>query len=306
MVAAKLSEYHPFRSAKARDKYLAFYDEYAAKWWPKESEARTVTTREGETFMHVNGPVDAPPLVLLPGVRANSRSWSLNIEGLSTKYRTYAFDPIYDVGRSVSAYPIKKKADAMAWLDGLFDELGLTGGINLMGASLGSHITAEYAMHAPERLSKVVFLSMAGGVSAPNMAALVPIFSLALIPPWKQTITISMSWFLQYAARSDGKARELFDDFVKELVLWIKCFRITMPPSGVLRVLSDSELQNFKVPVLYIAGEDERACSTQRAIERLSKVAPAIKTFVVPKSGHDACWVQADLVNEQVMKFLAE
>jgi pimeloyl-ACP methyl ester carboxylesterase len=304
VAATKSEPCYPFRSARTRDRYLAFYDDRAARRWPAASEDRTVRTNQGETFVRVSGPADAPPLVLLPGVRTNSRGWSPMIAGLSRAYRTYAVDPIYDIGRSVSVRPIVSRDDVMAWLDRLLDALDLPSGVNLMGASLGSHVAAEYAMHAPERLSKVVWLSMAGVVSPPNMFVAAPILSMCVIPS-KTTMAIPWRWMFPHAARSTGLARAMFDDSVEEMVLFLKCCRMTPPPSGLMRVLSDSELRGMEVPILYIAGADERICSTALAVERLAAVAPDIETSVVPDAAHDACWVQPDTINSRVMEFLA-
>jgi pimeloyl-ACP methyl ester carboxylesterase len=302
MVTAKVSSYHPFRSAKARDKYLRFYDARAAKWWPVASETKMVATSEGETFVRISGPVEAPPLVLLPGMRTTSHMWSLMIETLSGSFRTYAVDAIFDIGRSISVRSITSKKDIMSWLDGLLDGLGLQSGVNMMGQSMGSHVTAEYSMHAPERLAKVVLLSMAGGVSRPNYLVAIPLMT-ALIP-LKSTMIASMGWMLPDAKSSTGKAREIFIDSIEEMLLWLKCFRFQVMPTKMVRVLKDSELRGIKVPVLYIGGENERICSTAQAVKRLQTVAPNIETFVVPNAAHGACWVQPDMIGKRVIEFL--
>lgn len=61
----KTTAYHPFRSAEAKTKYLAYYDE-AVKQWSVQSEGRMVDTSYGQTAVRVSGAEDAPPLVLLP------------------------------------------------------------------------------------------------------------------------------------------------------------------------------------------------------------------------------------------------
>ncbi len=93
----KTPAYHPFRSAEAKAKYLALYDE-AAKDWPIPSEGRMVDTSYGQTFVRISGPVDAPPLVLLPGAGCCSLMWRLNIEALSQRHRTYAVDTLINIG----------------------------------------------------------------------------------------------------------------------------------------------------------------------------------------------------------------
>lgn len=73
--------YHPFRSAAAKDEYLAYYDEQARRW-PVASESQLVGTSFGQTFVRVSGPEERPPLVLLPGDSENSLAWIPVIEAL--------------------------------------------------------------------------------------------------------------------------------------------------------------------------------------------------------------------------------
>jgi pimeloyl-ACP methyl ester carboxylesterase len=153
-----LHELGPFISQQARDRYLDHY-EAREKSWPVESENRTVTTDHGTTFLRVSGPAGAPPLVLLPGGQSTSLVWRRVIEPLSARFRTFALDSIFDQGRSVPSRPMRDVADLTAWLDGVLDALGLTDGINMAGISYGAYATAEYALHAPQRLRRIVWLS---------------------------------------------------------------------------------------------------------------------------------------------------
>ena len=120
----EISDFHPFRSMEAKSRYLAFEDAMAKKW-PLVSEERMVQTSFGRTFMRISGPVDAPPLVLLPGGGCNSMIWSANIMALSENYQTYALDNIYDFGRSVYTRKLEGGTDFSRWLNELFDTLGL-------------------------------------------------------------------------------------------------------------------------------------------------------------------------------------
>ncbi|UCC40417.1 MAG: hypothetical protein JSV96_02910, partial [Candidatus Aminicenantes bacterium] len=71
----EMREYcHPFRSEKAKETYLTYYDEHA-KRWPIASECKLVKTSFGQTFVRISGPEGGPPLVLLPGDSENSLAW---------------------------------------------------------------------------------------------------------------------------------------------------------------------------------------------------------------------------------------
>jgi len=133
----RVSAHHPFRSAKAKERYLKLYD-MRAKEWPVASETRMADTAYGPTFVRVSGSASTPPLVLLHGVSGNSLQWMPNIEALSKSFRVYAVDNIYDYGRSVYTRIIKNPDDYVVWLDELLGALGLRDSIHLMGLSYGS------------------------------------------------------------------------------------------------------------------------------------------------------------------------
>ncbi len=160
---SQITPYHPFRSAKAKQRYIQYY-ESAAKKWPVESETRMVATAYGETYVRISGPVDAPPLVLLHGANATSLSWIPNIRALSGEYRTYAVDNIYDFGLSVFTKKFKKPDDFIRWMDELFTALDLGDRIKLVGLSYGGWLTSRYALRYPERVDKIVLLAPAATV----------------------------------------------------------------------------------------------------------------------------------------------
>ena len=69
-------------------------------------------------------------------------------------------------------------------------------------------------------------------------------------------------------------------------------------------VLEDEDLRSIKVPTLFLVGENERLYSAQEAVQRLNRVAPHIKTEIIPNAGHDLTVVQAEMVNRKVLDFL--
>jgi pimeloyl-ACP methyl ester carboxylesterase len=303
-VSSRLREHHPFRSAEARDRYLARYDAQA-RAWPVHSEARMVHTDHGDTLVRISGPVEGPPLVLLPGVWAHSLMWSPELIGsLSEAYRTYSVDNIVDFGRSVSTRPVDRAADFMAWLDQLFDALALSGDISLMGLSRGAWLAAEYTLHAPRRLRRAVWLSPGMTVMGPDPKGATggPLSLAALMMPSSRTVGAMMRWLMPEYREYDGAA---FAQYVDDTALSLQCFdlrlvgRLTGP-----RVLSDAELSSIEVPVLYMAGADERLSSVSAAVSRLSSVAPRIQTTVVPGVGHGLISVQPETVSKTVLQFL--
>jgi pimeloyl-ACP methyl ester carboxylesterase len=297
------SGFHPFVSREARDRYLARYDE-AAKAWPVPSETRMVKTYHGETFVRVGGPRDAPPLVLLPGNSLHSLEWIGVIETLSERYRTYAVDNIADVGRSISTRPVKSTGDYMAWLDGLFDALDLAEGVNLMCTTRGASLAAEYVLHAPQRLRKVVWLSPTGIVRIDYVRNIrgMAYFVGVSVAPSKTTYRALMRWLMPDMA--DANEREL-NEFADDSALASECY----DPSAIQavympRVFDDEELAGIEVPVLYMAGEDEVMDNPANVVERLNAVAPEIETEVFPNAGHALLNLQPVAVTRRILEFL--
>lgn len=137
----EISEYHPFKSPEAKEKYLKLYDKNA-KYWQVPSETKVIDTFYGKTFVRINGPTNALPLVLLHGMNSNSLAWIPNIKSLSEHFRTYAIDDIYGTGRSIYTRPLNGSDDYVEWLNELFIGLELSNNINIATHSYGGWMTS--------------------------------------------------------------------------------------------------------------------------------------------------------------------
>ncbi len=298
----EMTPFHPFRSAKAKEQYLKHYDMRAQKW-PVISETLTVHTSYGQTFVRISGSADAPPLVLLPSAGATSLLWVPNVQALSECYNVYAIDNIYDFGRSVYRRAIKRPDDFINWLDELFTALELGDNINLMGLSYGGWLTSQYALRFPNRLDRIVLLAPAATVlPLPGEWAWRAI--LAIIPHRYFLKSLTYWLFEDLTQKKDEASRILVEDMVDDAFMGLRCFKFKMAIHPT--VLDDKELQDIKVPVLFLVGENEKIYSAQKAIQRLNKVAPHIKTEVIPNAGHDLTIVQAEMVNSKVLEFLKQ
>lgn len=108
--------------------------------------------------MHVCGPDDGTPVVLLHGGGATSTVWFANAEALAGTHRAFAPDAVGGPGRSVPAgVGVRSPADLMRWLDAVLDGLGLRRDA-LVGHSYGGWTALSYAVHATERVTRLVLL----------------------------------------------------------------------------------------------------------------------------------------------------
>lgn len=273
-----------------------------AKSWPVASETKLVETPSGQTFVRISGNPADPPLVLLPGSRANSLTWIFNITALSSRYRTYALDSIYDVGLSVAHRKLKKPQDLVNWLEEVLSVLIPEGGLRLVGQSYGGWLASQYALHLPHRLKKLALLDPAATVLPVSFPFLVR--AVLLLVPSTVVIKNFLYWLLDDMVKSGESGRVIVEQAVHDWVVAQRCFGpLPLIPATVI---PDQNLRALQVPTLFLAGEHEKVYSAQKAIERLNRVAPQIKAEVIPLAGHDLWMVRAELANRKLLDFLGE
>jgi len=295
----EISDFHPFKSSKAKIEYLAF-EEKMAKTWPVNSEEKSVQTSFGKTFMRISGPVDSPPLILLPGGGSNSYIWHANIKEFSKEYRTYALDNIYDWGRSVYTRKIETGQDFAGWLNELFDTLHIDNNIRIVGYSYGGWVTSQYALYYPERLNHVVLIAPAWTIlPVSNEWLLRTAKSVLPIRKFKKEI---MYWVWSDLSKMGDKGKTLVEDRIDYYSIAMKCFKLKQGVEPT--VLTDSDLIKLKPPVLYLVGENETIYNGHEAITRLNKVAPKIETELIKATGHDLMFTHTEMVNKRILEFL--
>ncbi len=294
-----LAPWYPYRSEAARDSCYQYFDSVAAKRWPIASEERTVPTTYGRTFVRISGSATAPPLVLLHGAGATSLMWAPNIEALSTQCRTFAVDQIGEFGKSVCVKPVRSFSDLVAWLNELFDGLALAGGVNLAGISYGGALAAQYALHFPERLNKVMLLAPAATVLGTSTEFWVRLMVAAIAR--RRGLPSFFRWVFADMAR---KNPQWIDSVIEGLHISMRSVQRHRPPMP--RMLTDAEWGSLRSPALFLVGEHEVIYSVEKAVARLKRVAPKIEVEIVPGCGHDLTFVQAEMVNQRILRFLRE
>ncbi len=296
---------YPFRSEQAKAEYTRVYEEWA-KRWPVPFETRLIDTPSAQTFVRISGRPTDPPLVLLSGARGTSLMWAPNIAALSAHYRTYALDTITDVGLSVARGKVSKPEDFVRWLDEVFSVLVPEGRLSLMGISYGGWLTSQYALRCPDRLEKAVIMAPACTVLRLSLSFFARVVLVCLPLPGSDGTALRrmLHWVFEDTVRSGEAGRKLVDEVLEEIMTSQRFFTLGRPPWPT--VLTDEEWRTFKAPALFLVGANEKIYSPQAAIRRLNRLAPWIKTGIIPGAGHDMTLVQADLVSEKVLEFLGE
>jgi pimeloyl-ACP methyl ester carboxylesterase len=301
--------FHPFRSERAREEFRAFYLK-KANAWPVPCETRLVDTPSAQTFVRVTGRASDPPLVLLPGARGSSLMWIPNIAALSVRHRVYALDLVNDVGLSTPRGEFTTPADLVHWLDEVFEVLAPEGGLDLMGISYGGWLASLYASRHPGRLRKLVLLAPGGSVLRFSLSFYIRVALLFLPLPGRREgrgvggVRRLIRWLFQDALRSSGAARAAVEQDLFEMVMSGRF--LARPWMMWSTVLTDEDWRAFRVPALFLVGEHEKIYSAAAAVKRLNRVAPQVRTEIIPGAGHDMTIVKADLVAERILAFLGE
>lgn len=111
--------------------------------------------------VRVDGPADAPAVVMIHGFGASLQTWEPWAEALSGDYRVIRFDlPGFGL---TGPDPTGDYSDerSLAVLDSLMAELGVDRA-SLVGNSLGGLIAWKYAAQHPEKVEKLVLLAPGG------------------------------------------------------------------------------------------------------------------------------------------------
>lgn len=297
--------FYPFRSEEAKADYLARSLE-RARTWPVPCETMLLETPSGQTFVRVSGRVTDPPLVLLPGARVSSLMWADSIASLAARHRTYALDIIGDAGLSVNRFRITKSEDFVRWLDEVAPLLVPEGAFSLMGISLGGSIAAQYALRFPSRVRSVALLAPAATVLRFSPGFFVRFTALSLPIPGlgRDPLRRTCRWLFRDALQGDEACQARFEDALVELRRVVRAFALPPPPWPP--VFTDKEWQSFRVPCLFLVGENEKMYSAAAAVRRLNRVAPQVKAQIISGAGHDLSMVKPDLVTRKVLEFLGQ
>ena len=228
--------------------------------------------------------------------------WIPNIAVLSAHYRTYALDSINDTGLSVRRQPITKPEHLLNWLDEVLAVLVPEAPINLVGMSYGGWLASQYALRFSARVRKLVLLAPAATVLPVSLEFIVRAV-LTLLPgiAFRRRFYY---WLLRDTLQSGTAGRAKVDEIVADWAVAERCFGPL--PAVPATVLKDEVLASCRVPCLFLVGENEKIYPARKAIERLNRVAPQIKTELLGNAGHDLWMAQADAVTRAILGFLAE
>lgn len=253
-----------------RERYLKFLT-----YWPVPNQQLRVPTREGETFVVVSGPEDAPALVLLHGASGNAAMWMGDVATWAKEYRVYAIDVIGDAGLSApSRPPLVSDAHAL-WLDDVLQGLHLEHA-SFLGVSNGGWLALDYATRHPDRVESLVVLCPGGIIRAKNI--LITALPFLLLGKWGARRVREM--ILGRMPPSPSKAHQAFADFIALI------FQHLRPRTARHPILRDEQLRRLTMPVLVILGDKDVIFDSAAIKQRVEHTLPHAEIRYLPEAGH--------------------
>jgi 2-hydroxy-6-oxonona-2,4-dienedioate hydrolase len=252
------------------------------------------------------GPKDAPVVVLLHGTGGHWETFARNLGPLSHHFRTVAFDMVGNgfSDRPDVGYEIPMYVDHVV---SVMDALGIATA-SLGGTSLGSWVAAAVALKHPERVDKLLLMSVAGLVaSAENMARIRVQRRAAVENPDWDTIKAMFDHLL-------ANEKDRLPDLValRQAIYRLPGMSQTMENTLVLQdpeirdrnLITEAQWRSIDAPTLSIAsGQDfSEYSNTSR---RVAELMPNATVVEMPDVKHWPHFEDAARFNELAIAFLS-
>jgi pimeloyl-ACP methyl ester carboxylesterase len=280
-------------TGQGQAEYFAAYDAVLAQW-PVTVESVDLQSAYGTTHVHICGPRDGKPLVLLHGGGATSTVWFANVGELSRDHRVYAVDTIGGAGRSVNdGRPVDSLAGFMDWLDGLFSALDLDSA-SLCGHSYGSWLALNYALHAPHRVRKLALLDPTDCFAGLRLS-----YRLHAVPIFVRPSAERMRAFLKWETASMP---------VDPAWMKLMCLGTEFPRAKIVmpRHPTPDRLRASTVPTLLLLAEKSRAHDIHKVSANARRLMPHIVTAVLPAVSHHTVPTEhPEHLNRELGEFLS-
>ncbi len=279
-----------FTTDDGRSKYLDAYDAVLALW-DVPHQPLDVQTRYGPTHINTCGPIDAPPLILLPAAGLSSTAWFLNVAELSRTYRVYAVDVIGDAGRSVAYQVMEDRAEYSEWLQDVLDRLDIDC-CHVVGHSYGGWLAMNMALAHPDRVNRLVLLAPAASIYPFGTLAKLSLRLAELKVRPRASFTLKMQ---------AGKGMVFDPVFVHHMQMVSEyCMPATMFPT----VFTDDELRRIVQPTLLMVGSSEKIYNASDAVERARKLIPNLNAEIIPDVGHTLNMERPADIVQRILNFV--
>jgi pimeloyl-ACP methyl ester carboxylesterase len=259
-----------YKSEEGKQEVEALY-RAALQRWPVPNRQLLVPTCQGDTFVIASGGQNQEAVVLLHGSGTNSAIWMRDVAELAAQYRVYAIDMIGEPGFSAPSRPPLKSDAYAAWLDDVFNQLGLVRA-SIVGVSLGGWLALDYAVRRPERVAALSLISPAGIGSRKQVFML------------KAGLLLMMG---KWGLRRSFKAAAGSQDVPPAAATFVTTiFRHFRPRMERIPTRTDAELARLKMPVQVVVGGNDAMIRSRETRDRMMKCVPHADVVFLEREGH--------------------
>lgn len=267
-----------------------------------------VPARDGtKIYGESSGPENAVPIVFVHELAGSCRSFDLQVAAWRDKYRCVAFSargyPPSDVPPSVESY---SQGHAAADIGAVLDGFGLENA-HLVGVSMGSASTLQYAIRHPARTRSITLTSIGSGsdMKPGEFAAGMEVLAeLTLKSGIRALAEHYGSTPTRY--RLKDKNPPEYKNFIEQLAAG-SALGITNTMRGVQEkrpplYAHKEKIAALSVPALVVLGEEDEPCI--KPSHFLKENLPGARLEIVAKTGHAVNLEEPALYNRLVLGFI--
>lgn len=281
-------------TAAAREAYWRAYDD-SLSLWPMPSTSSFVDTPQGRTHVLTSGSSAGTPVILLHAASLSAVQWYPQVAELGAHHPLFAIDVMGDIGRSTQTGPMRSRIEAAQWLCAVMDGIGISSAI-VIGSSFGGFLSANLAVHAPERVAALVLLGPAATLQPFTVLSSL-LIRLGSLLPLPSTVRPGLRAMMGGALPDER--------IVRQMELGVASFRYDR--DGIFpRELPDDELRCIRSPTLVLIGEHERIYQAPDAAARARALIQRATVEVMPGLGHLPGLQDPHAVNARISEFLGK
>lgn len=237
-----------------------------------------VTSTATDVHHVIEGPPDAPALVLLNSLGSSLAMWEPQIDALAAQFRVVRFDARGHGRSPVPAGPYAL-ADLGADVIALLDRLGIARA-HLTGLSLGGMTAMWLAITAPERIDRLVLCCTSAKVGSPGMYR-----DRAVQVRADGTASIAQAVVSRWVTPGYAETHPVE---VERLVAMVAATPAEGYASSCLAIETmdiEDDLSTITAPTLVIAGAEDQALPPDHGARIAARI-PGTRMAVVPHAAH--------------------
>ena len=238
-------------------------------------------------------------VVFIHGMGGSTRTWSRQIEAFSKSYNLLLLDL---PGHGQHSNKIIHKVDSEKLHEGIIETMNHLNisSAHFVALSLGTIVTANFAIHHPEYVKSIILGAASLKVSGVYKLAVIAANKFKKLLPYKFLYKF-FAWFM-LPKRNHKRSRHIFLREVvkldkKTMFAWIEYLQITRKSEPIL-----AKLDNLKKNILIISG-DEDHCFLG-GVKKIVSKKKSLQLNIIDKCGHICSIEKWNDFNNMALNFL--